>query len=57
MTLTKMLKGQWGLMDAKEVAPLLNMNKEVLYRKTKAGMIPHFRILGQIRFDPAMLAE
>ena len=57
MTLIETLKGRQGLMDAKEVAPLLDMNKEVLYRKAKAGLVPDFRILGQIKFDPVVLAE
>ena len=57
MTLIETLKGRQGLMDAKEVAPLLDMNKEVLYRKVKAGLVPHFRILGQVKFDPVVLAE
>jgi len=57
MTVITKLRAKQGLMDAKDVAPLLDMNKEVLYRKAKAGLVPHFRILGQVKFDPVMLAD
>lgn len=45
-----------GMMCAKEVAPLIDMNLDVLYRKLKTGEVPHFRYLGQIKFDPYRLA-
>jgi predicted DNA-binding transcriptional regulator AlpA len=57
MTVIAKLKTKQGLIDAKEVARLLNMNKEVLYRRVKAGLVPHFRILGKVKFDPVVLAE
>jgi predicted DNA-binding transcriptional regulator AlpA len=57
MTLIETLRGRRGLINAKETAALLGMNKEVLYRKAKAGAVPHIRILGQVKFDPAVLAE
>lgn len=57
MTVIARLRAKQGLIDAKEAAPLLDMDKEVLYRKAKAGLVPHFRILGHVKFDPAVLAE
>lgn len=57
MTVIARLKAKQGLIDAKEAAPLLDINKEVLYRKARAGLVPHFRILGQVKFDPVVLAE
>jgi predicted DNA-binding transcriptional regulator AlpA len=56
MTVVEELKSKRGLMGAKDVAALLGVNKEVLYRKAKAGEGPHLRILGQVKFDPARIA-
>jgi hypothetical protein len=55
-SLSEELKLRRGMMDAKEVASLLGMNLDVLYRKAKAGDVPHFRYLGHTKFDPRRLA-
>jgi predicted DNA-binding transcriptional regulator AlpA len=53
MALVEELKARRGLIDAEEMAELLGMNQEVLYRKAKTRLVPHFRIMpgcGSIRF-------
>ena len=57
MTVIEQLKAKRGLIDAEETALLLGMHKDKLYKKAKAGEIPHYRILGRVKFDPAVLAQ
>jgi hypothetical protein len=58
MSIIEELRQRRGMMDAKEVAPLIGMNLNVLYRKCKAGAaVPHFRYMGQVKFDPERLAD
>jgi hypothetical protein len=45
------------MMDAKEVAPLIGMDLNVLYRKCKAGGVPSFKYLGKVKLDPGKLAD
>jgi len=56
MTVIETLKAKRGLIHAEELAALLGMNKDKLYRKTKAGEVPHFRVLGRVKYDPAVIA-
>lgn len=51
------LRAKRGLMDASPVAEILGMNLDVLYRKTKDGLLPHFRILGRVKYDPHVIAD
>jgi len=57
MTVIESLKTKRGLIDAMETASLLGMHKDKLYAKAKAGEIPHYRVLGRVKFDPAILAQ
>ena len=57
MTLIEQLTQMRGLIDAQKTASLLGMHKDKLYKEAKAGEIPHFRILGRVKFDPQVLAE
>ena len=56
MTVIETLKTKRGLIHAEELAALLGMNKDKLYRKTKAGEVPHFRVLGRVKYDPVVIA-
>jgi hypothetical protein len=51
------LRAKRGLMDARPMAEILGMNLDVLYRKSKEGLIPHFRILGRVKYDPQVIAD
>jgi predicted DNA-binding transcriptional regulator AlpA len=57
MTVIKRLKSMRGLMHAEELADLLGMNVDKLYKKTKAGEVPHFRVLGRVKYDPRVIAR
>ena len=57
MSVIEKLRGKTGLIHAEELAQLLAMNKDKLYQKTKAGEVPHYRILGRIKYDPHIVAE
>lgn len=56
MTVIEQLLGMCGLIHAAELAPLLGMNKDKLYKDTKAGNVPHFRLLGRVKYDPCVIA-
>jgi hypothetical protein len=51
------LRAKRGLMDAKPMAEILGMHLDVLYRKSKEGLIPHFRILGRVKYDPQVITD
>ena len=57
MTVIEKLEAKQGLIDAKEAALILGMHKDKLYAKAKAGDVPHYRVLGRVKFDPAILAQ
>jgi excisionase family DNA binding protein len=43
-------------LTAPELAALLHVGKTVVYDLAKRGRIPHYRLGGSIRFDPATTA-
>jgi excisionase family DNA binding protein len=43
-------------LTAPELADLLGLGKTTIYDFTKRGGIPHYRMAGSIRFDPATTA-
>jgi len=57
MTVIEQLKAMRGLMHAEELAEILGMNRDKLYKKTKAGEVPHFRVLGRVKYDPQVIAR
>ena len=57
MTVVEELMRKKGLIDAAVLAELLGMNKDKLYKKTKAGDVPHYRLLGRVKYDPHVIAE
>jgi hypothetical protein len=60
MDIIEELRQMRGMISAKEVADLIGMNLDVLYRKCKAAKPdtpPHFRYNGQVKFDPRKLAN
>jgi len=60
MSIVEELRQMRRMLSAKEVADLIGMNLDVLYRKCKAGnsgIPPHFRFNGQVKFDPRKLAD
>ena len=57
VTVIEELRARRGLIDAGGMAEILGMNLDVLYRKTKDGLVPHFRILGRVKYDPQVIAD
>jgi hypothetical protein len=60
MSIIEELRQMRGMITAKQVADLIDMNLDVLYRNCKAGKSgtpPHFRYNGQVKFDPGKLAD
>jgi len=45
-----------GALTAPELADLLSLGKSAVYDLAKRGGIPHYRVSGSIRFDPARTA-
>ena len=56
VTVKETLNAMTGLIHAEKLAPLLGMNKDKLYQKTKKGEVPHFRVLGRVKYDPKVIA-
>ncbi|HXM11641.1 MAG TPA: helix-turn-helix domain-containing protein [Terriglobales bacterium] len=44
-------------LTVKNLAGLLGVHPQALYRQTHLGLIPHLRIGGMIRFDPKVTAK
>ena len=57
MTVVEQLRAKNGLIHAEELASLLGMNRDKLYQKTKAGEVPHYRVLGRVKYDPQIIAD
>jgi len=57
MPVIEQLREMRGLIHAEALAPLIGMNKDKLYQKTKAGEVPHFRLLGRVKYDPHVIAD
>lgn len=43
-------------LTAKEVAELLNITPDMIYKHAKQGRIPSFKVGSYVRFDPKALA-
>jgi hypothetical protein len=56
ISLVEELRMRRGLLSAKKAAERLSMNLQVLYRRAKAGEVPHLRIFGRVKCDPRILA-
>ncbi|HLH35284.1 MAG TPA: helix-turn-helix domain-containing protein [Alloacidobacterium sp.] len=57
MTVNERLRLECGLIDVKKTALFLGMHEDKLYKKAKAGEIPHYCVLGRVKFDPVILAQ
>lgn len=57
VTVSEQLCAIDGFIDAQKAALSLGTYKDRLYRKAKNGEIPHYRVLGRVKFDPAILAR
>ena len=57
VTVVEQLNATKGLIHAEELALLLGMNRDKLYKKTKAGEVPHYRVLGRVKYDPEVIAR
>lgn len=52
MTLVDRLKGKNAALKVAEVAELLSVTPQHIYKMAASGRIPSFRVSGSIRFDP-----
>jgi len=44
-------------LTASELAKFFRVNKLTIYRRAKAGTLPHFRVGTCVRFDPCAVAS
>jgi excisionase family DNA binding protein len=51
------LEARDGAMRAREVAKLLGVTRQLVYKMAAEGAIPSFRVGASVRFDPALVAE
>jgi len=56
MRLVETLKSRTKALKVQEVADLLGVTPQHIYRMAATGRIPSFRISGSVRFDPEELA-
>ena len=57
MKLVEILENRNEVLKVPEVAKILGISKQQVYKIAAAGTIPHFRVQCAIRFCPAELAE
>jgi excisionase family DNA binding protein len=57
MKLIEMLENRKEALKVSEVAKMLGVSHQQIYKMAAAGTIPHFHVQGAIRFCPADLAE
>jgi excisionase family DNA binding protein len=51
------LQARDGALRAPELAKLLGVTRQHVYKMAAEGAIPSFRVGAAVRFDPAMVAE
>jgi len=56
MRLVETLKNKTGALKVAEIAKLLGVTPQHIYKMAAAGTIPSFRISGSVRFDPDDIA-
>ncbi len=56
MKLIESLKGRTGALKVAEIAKLLSVTPQHIYKMAASGRIPSFRISGSVRFDPDEVA-
>jgi excisionase family DNA binding protein len=56
MRLVETLKSKTGALKVAEIARLLGVTPQHIYRMAASGSIPSFRVLGSVRFDPDEVA-
>lgn len=53
----EMLAGYRHAITAQELAAILRVEPDMVYKNARAGIIPHFRIGTSVRFDPKDVAD
>ena len=56
MKLVDELKSKTGALKVGEIAKLLGVTQQHIYKMAASGTIPSFRIAGSVRFDPDEVA-
>lgn len=56
MKLVETLKGRKGALKVAELAELLSVTPQHIYKMAASGRIPSFRVSGSVRFDPDEVA-
>jgi excisionase family DNA binding protein len=57
MRLVELLERKTGAMKVSEVATVLGVSPQQIYKMAANGSIPSLRISGAIRFDPGEVAD
>jgi excisionase family DNA binding protein len=57
MRLIEILENRKEALKVAEVAKMLGVTPQHIYKMVKAGLIPCFHVKGAVRFSPAELAE
>ena len=57
MRLVETLRSKTGALKVPEIARLLGVTGQHIYKMAASGSIPSFRVLGSVRFDPDEVAD
>ena len=57
MRLVETLKNRTNALKVSEVAELLGVTPQHIYKMAASGRVPSFRVSGSVRFDPDDVAE
>jgi excisionase family DNA binding protein len=55
--IVEILKQKRRALRVQELAELLQVSKQQIYKEAAAGRIPYFRVAGAIRFDPVAIRQ
>jgi hypothetical protein len=51
------VRGELRTVGAAELAGMMQVCTQRIYQLAAAGMLPHFRVSGALRFDPELIEE
>ncbi|HEY0162022.1 MAG TPA: helix-turn-helix domain-containing protein [Edaphobacter sp.] len=57
MRLTDLVEQRPGALRVRDVAPILGISIQQVYKLAARGQIPSFRIASSVRFDPQVFAD
>ncbi len=57
MKLTDLIEHSSGALRVRDIAPILGVSIQQVYKLAARGQIPSFRVAGSVRFHPQVFAD